>query len=154
MTALGNLYGTTDRGGASDAGTVFKITGFNFTPQGTIFQLLHSFDFGSIDGAFPDSVILDSFGNLYGTTASGGPSNAGTVFTVKTDGASFRTLYAFGGVASDGRDPLAPLLLDGFGNLYGMTAYGGETDFGTVFALWIGRSRVPVPGPFEPVWKH
>jgi uncharacterized repeat protein (TIGR03803 family) len=155
MDAFGNLYGTSTRGGASDAGTVFKITVFKLNPQGISFQLLHSFDFGSTDGAFPGApVILDRFGNLYGTTVSGGPSNAGTVFTVRTDGTGFRTLYAFGGVASDGRTPLGPLLLDGFGNLYGTTAYGGEIDFGTIFALWIGRSRTPIPGPFEPVRRR
>jgi uncharacterized repeat protein (TIGR03803 family) len=72
----GNLYGTTEFGGASNVGVVFKLS-----PGGTE-TVLYSFMGGS-DGSFPGTsgLIADSKGNLYGTTTSGGgTSNAGTVF--------------------------------------------------------------------------
>ena len=67
MDAKGNLYGTTNQGGASGYGTVFKV---DKTGKET---LLHTFTGVGGDGAFPyDDLLLDAKGNLYGTTASGG----------------------------------------------------------------------------------
>jgi uncharacterized repeat protein (TIGR03803 family) len=85
--AAGNLYGTTQNGGApascpGGCGTVFQLT-----PSGTL-NVLHIFT-GS-DGASPPaglSLIADAAGNLYGTTALGGAGTGcigggacGTVF--------------------------------------------------------------------------
>ncbi|MFY9676024.1 MAG: choice-of-anchor tandem repeat GloVer-containing protein, partial [Terriglobales bacterium] len=76
----GNFYGTTLQGGAFGLGTVYKVTA-----SGTE-TVLHSFAGGS-DGATPyGGVILDSKGNLYGTTAGGGSSNAGIVFKLSPSG--------------------------------------------------------------------
>ena len=75
MDASGNLYGTTDGGGASNDGTVFKIT-----PAGTE-SVLYSFA-GGADGAHPAGLVLGADGNLYGITANGGTSNDGTVFKI------------------------------------------------------------------------
>src|SRR2546427_332309 len=73
--SAGNLYGTTQFGGASGVGTVFKLDAGN----GYALTTLHSFD-GS-DGAFPTAGLLaDSAGNLYGTTQYDGASGFGTVF--------------------------------------------------------------------------
>ncbi len=64
----GNLYGTTTSGGPSGFGTVFKLS-----PNGTSYTILHSFAGGASDGADPTAaLIIDSGGNLYGTTDSGG----------------------------------------------------------------------------------
>ena len=147
---LGNLYGTTSIGGSSNSGTVFRMR-----TDGTGFRLLHSFAGGASDGRSPNAaLLLDAAGNLYGTASSGGPSNAGTVFTVRTDGTAYRTLHTFGGVAGDGNFPVASLLLDG-SSLVGTTEFGGEGDFGCVFALSIGRvHEVATPGPFAPVRKR
>jgi uncharacterized repeat protein (TIGR03803 family) len=72
----GNLYGTTENGGASNYGTVFEIT-----PGGTE-VILHSFA-GGADGYQPTSQLtMDSLGNLYGTTSSGGASCCGTIFMI------------------------------------------------------------------------
>ncbi len=131
LDGSGNLYGTTLYGGTSDAGTVFKVT-----TVGTLFQLLHPFAGGASDGSHPwASLILDGSGNLLGTTGNGGPSDAGTVFRVKTDGTSYQLLHSFTGGASDGMYPYASLILDGSGNLYGTTYQGGAYNVGTVFTV-------------------
>jgi uncharacterized repeat protein (TIGR03803 family) len=74
LDASGNLYGTTDRGGAGNVGTVFEIA----KGSSTITALT---SFNRTNGAHPDGgVILDATGNLYGTAAEGGASGLGVVF--------------------------------------------------------------------------
>ena len=69
----GNLYGTTQGGGANSYGTVFTIT-----TSGKL-KTLHSFD--STDGAIPDAgLVQDINGYLYGTTTEGGANGEGSVF--------------------------------------------------------------------------
>jgi uncharacterized repeat protein (TIGR03803 family) len=127
----GSFYGATSQGGLSDGGTVYKVRS-----DGTGFQRLHSFAGGTNDGFSPAaSLILDGSGNLYGTTTQGGASNAGTVFTLRSDGSDFRVLHSFAGGASDGEFPYASLTLDGSGSLYGTTSAGGSFNLGTVFRL-------------------
>ena len=155
--AAGNLYGVTYFGGlgkcASEAGAGCG-TAFELSPNvdgGWTEKLLHNFDNNGKDGYYPAaSLILDSSGNLYGTTAYGGTgvcSNAapltgcGTVFELspKTGGGwGEKVLYSFVGGASDGETPSSSLIFDAVGNLYGTT--GGCTgdafsDCGTVFEL-------------------
>jgi uncharacterized repeat protein (TIGR03803 family) len=125
----GNLYGTTDLGGAHGFGTVFEIT------RGDREKVLYSFA-GQGDGASPVAGLLrDAAGNLYGTTASGGKSGCGgglgcgTVFKLGADG-THTVLYAFAG-GSDGAGPgYGKLTVDREGNLYGTTANGGGTGCG------------------------
>ncbi|MGA7078008.1 MAG: choice-of-anchor tandem repeat GloVer-containing protein [Terriglobales bacterium] len=122
---LGNFYGTTLQGGAFGLGTVYKVT-----PSGTE-TVLHSFAGGS-DGATPyGGVILDSKGNLYGTTAGGGSSSAGIVFKLSPSGTE-TLLHTFAGGA-DGANPTVALVRDKAGNLYGTTSGGGSSNDGTVF---------------------
>ena len=136
----GNLYGTTDQGGASNLGTVFTIR-----TDGTGFAVLHHFA-GAPDGANPNAgLTLDGAGNLYGTTAQGGASNDGTVFTVKTDGNGFVVLHTFTGGASDGANPQASLILDTVGNLCGTTYGGGAWGIGTVFSLPLSGDHQEAP---------
>ena len=127
----GNLYGTTWGGGANGTGTVFKLS-----PSGTE-TVLHSFCtslYACPDGANPESgVILDTAGNLYGTTSLGGPYGAGTVYQVTPSGTE-TLLYSFTGGA-DGARPYAGVVLDKAGNLYGTTTGGGANGAGTVFQL-------------------
>jgi uncharacterized repeat protein (TIGR03803 family) len=80
--ASGNLYGTTEDGGTSTAGTVFELTpaaGGTWTEQ-----VLHNFNDNRTDGWQPYAgLILDAAGNLYGTTYYGGTHNeSGTVFEI------------------------------------------------------------------------
>jgi uncharacterized repeat protein (TIGR03803 family) len=119
----GNLFGTTSRGGANGDGTVFEImhTGRE--------RLLYSFAGGS-DGAFPLSTLLrDSAGNLYGTTSNGGidcdgtGQGCGTVFKLAPDGTE-TVLYRFEG-GDHGAYPIAGVVSDAAGALYGTTQSGG-----------------------------
>lgn len=129
--AAGNLYGTTEYGGTAGQGTVFKV---DTTGNETV---LYNFTAGADGGQPKARVILDTQGNLYGTTLIGGaPSHtwAGVVF--KLDPAGNETvLHSFGG-ANDGRTPVAGLTLDSAGNLYGTAQVGpGECNCGVLFKL-------------------
>jgi uncharacterized repeat protein (TIGR03803 family) len=100
------------------------------------YTVLHSFAGGTGDGASPSGMLVqDSAGNSYGVTASGGTSNAGTIFEVTAAGAE-SVLYSFTG-GSDGGTPLAGLFRDTDGTLYGTTSVGGDATCkcGTVFKL-------------------
>lgn len=129
----GNLYGTTQNGGANGLGVVFRIT------PGGAYTVLHSF--GGADGSGPDAgVVLASDGNFYGTTSVGGMVGAGTVFRITPSG-TLTTLHSFD--AYDGYDPFAPLVQGTDGDLYGTTAAGGTNvncyaGCGTVFKITLG----------------
>ncbi len=132
--AAGNLYGTTQVGGASNQGVVFKLD-----PSGNV-TLLHSFAGPPHDGTDPlGGVTRDAAGNLYGTTNLGGIvsracTNLGCGIVYKLDPAGNLTvLHRFSG--SDGRNPYAGVTLDSAGNLYGTTFYGGAYDLGVVFKI-------------------
>jgi uncharacterized repeat protein (TIGR03803 family) len=132
-----NLYGVTTSGGGSNLGTVYEMTA---SGEETI---LYSFA-GGADGAYPSGLFRDAAGNFYGTTVYGGPSKCdlnfgcGTVF--KLDPAGNETvLYSFGG-GPDGAYPLAGVISDAAGNLYGTTSAAEYKDCaqfgcGTVFRL-------------------
>jgi uncharacterized repeat protein (TIGR03803 family) len=124
----GNLYGTTTTGGVSGAGTIFKVT-----TAGTE-TTLYSFA-GLGDGTNSYSpMILDSSGNLYGTTLTGGlPLGGGTVFELDTTGRE-TILHDFDPNRGDGRCPES-LVFDSQGNLYGVTSYGGTNDRGLIYEL-------------------
>jgi len=125
----GNLYGTTELGGTSSNGTIYKIDA-----SGTL-TVLHSFT-GQPDGQNPQGgVIRDSEGNLYGTTASGGTDNFGAVFKLDSTGQE-TVLYSFlGSSKSDGEDPVAPLFRTANGDLYGTTFLGGVEGLGTAYKV-------------------
>jgi uncharacterized repeat protein (TIGR03803 family) len=128
----GNLYGTAEYGGGGKVGTVFE-----FTTTGT-FKVLHTFT-GGADGQYPSGLVFDTKGNLYGTTLQGGTTNNGVVYEITSSGTE-KVLYSFTGL-NDGGYPAGPLVLDGAGNLYGVTSDGGpyecfeEYGCGTVFEL-------------------
>jgi uncharacterized repeat protein (TIGR03803 family) len=122
----GNLYGTAPSGGAYNGGIVFELARkANGTWKETI---LHSFG-GQSDGLAPiGNLIFDSSGDLYGVTASG--LDCGTVFELKpdSDGTWMESvLHVFACYPTDGMFPRAGLVFDSSGNLYGSTAYGGNT---------------------------
>lgn len=124
--SAGNLYGTTNYGGTSNVGTVYKVTSSGME------TVLHSFTGGS-DGEFPSRLTLDSGGNLYGETEQGGLLGFGAIFKVDTNGV-FTTLYTFKN-QGDGAIPAGGLIRDSQGNLYGTTQGGGSGQRGTVFRL-------------------
>lgn len=123
--ADGNLYGTTQLGGAFGFGTIFRI---DASGNKTIL-----YSFAGADGANPVSgLIRDKYGSLWGTTSRGGNSQMGTVF--KLDGTGHLTvLHNFGG-GNDGAYPYGPLQRSG-ATLFGTTTAGGVFNQGTVFRL-------------------
>jgi uncharacterized repeat protein (TIGR03803 family) len=129
----GNLYGTTNKGGAYNDGAVFKLT-----PKGKE-TVLYSFcaQNNCTDGAFPYAgLVFDQEGNLYGTTFGGGAYENGTVFKLTPEG-SETVLYSFCAQkgCTDGTGPEATLVLGKGGNLYGTTQAGGAYKYGVVFKL-------------------
>ena len=123
----GNFYGTTYQGGASNIGSIFKIT-----PSGT-FTLLYSFGSITSDGNRPISgMTLGTDGNLYGTTSQGGKANAGALFKISSSG-TYTLLYNFCSASgcTDGLAPATPLLQHTNGKFYGNTS--GNSLGGSVF---------------------
>lgn len=128
--AAGNLYGTAGSGGAFGFGTVFELTGSG--PSRTE-QTLYSFQDGSDGGSPSGGLILDAFGNLYGTTSTGGAGGGGTVFKLTPSGGSFTFTVLFSFTGSGG--PAATLTMDAAGNIYGTTTNDGAFGQGSVFKL-------------------
>jgi uncharacterized repeat protein (TIGR03803 family) len=126
----GNLYGTTSNGGGSaGAGTVYELSPPTQTGGSWTETILYSFSYTQGYGIGPlAGLVMDSAGNLYGSTWLGGPQGAGIVFElspplVKGDPWTFSLLHSFGG--SDLSSPEARLAIDKAGNLYGTTVSGG-----------------------------
>src|SRR6185312_1364328 len=133
--ANGNLFGTASEGGANGDGTVFEIaktaSGYASTPT-----TLVSFD--GADGETPfGSLIADTKGNLFGTTAFGGANGDGAVFEIKRTAGGYAStptiLVSFDG--ADGETPYGGLIVDATGNLFGTTSAGGANGDGTVFEI-------------------
>lgn len=133
----GNLYGTTEGGGINGGGG----SGHGGAGLGTVFKLdatgqesvLYAFTGGG-DGGIPEAgLVRDPQGNLYGTTVQGGAFNNGVVFKVEPKGKE-TVLYSFTGGA-DGAAPVASLVRDLDGNLYGVASGGGAFGSGVVFKL-------------------
>ncbi|MFY9742011.1 MAG: choice-of-anchor tandem repeat GloVer-containing protein [Candidatus Sulfotelmatobacter sp.] len=147
--AAGNLYGTTTRGGASGTGCGGQGCGivFQLAPGANgewAEKVLHSFNGSGTDGYDPwGGVVSDKAGNLYGTTNAGGASGVGTVFELAlgvSGGWNGKVLHSFQNDGEDGYAPVAGLIVDTAGSLYGTTFYGGLYNDGTVFELTPGTN--------------
>jgi uncharacterized repeat protein (TIGR03803 family) len=137
----GNFYGATSLGGATNHGTVFRVT-----PAGAL-STMYSFcsQNGCTDGSMPDNtLVLAANQVMYGVTWGGGTNQCtygtqttgcGTIFQIGPGG-EFSTLHNFAG--SDGAFPAGPLVAGADGNLYGTTSAGGANNTGTVFRLTPG----------------
>jgi uncharacterized repeat protein (TIGR03803 family) len=127
--AQGNLYGVTEEGGAADGGILYKLnTSGKFT-------ILHSFKGGTTDGCnVLGTPFMDAAGNFYGTTSSCGTHMLGTVWKVDQSGKE-KVLHSFAGGTTDGEYPLAGVIVDADGNIYGNTETGGSDDVGTVYEI-------------------
>jgi uncharacterized repeat protein (TIGR03803 family) len=162
MDAAGNLYGTTEYGGAGTDGLACVVGSYqNVVGCGTVFELspqagggwtekvLHSFNNNGTDGTWPmGGLVLDAAGNLYGTTVYGGEGNCtGGLGTPVGCGAVFeltpaaggtwkeKVLHSFNGDREGGLYPYSGLIFDGAGNLYGTTEQGAYGNNGAVFEL-------------------
>jgi len=141
----GDLYGSASFGGVSGCdgslgcGVLFKVT------QSGKETVLHRFT-GQADGAFPQDLISDQAGNIYGATGgSYKQGNEGTLFKLDTTG-KFTTLYTFPGGA-DGISPRWRLLQNASGVFYGVTQFGGNntkcaissSGCGVIFAVDVNK---------------
>lgn len=125
----GNIYGTSDLGGACgySQGTVYQMT-----PSGNL-TVIHSFGGSDIGAAADGGVTLGSDGNLYGTTKGGGAHNRGTIFMIPAAiGGTITYLHEFNG--TDGAYPTAPPIEGSDGYFYGTTWQGGAV-VGTVYRM-------------------
>jgi uncharacterized repeat protein (TIGR03803 family) len=153
LDAQGNIYGTTKEGGTgkspecsgSGCGTVFELSP---GPDGQYtYTILYNFQGGIVgDGSWPRGVILDTQGNLYGVTQTGGfgqgqsicdANGCGTVYELSpTSGGQWQEtqLYVFQG-GDDGSWPMSTLTRDAAGTFYGTAYSGGLNNEGTIFSL-------------------
>jgi uncharacterized repeat protein (TIGR03803 family) len=134
MDSAGNIYYT-----GSSGSSMYKLS-----PSGGTWTVtaIHNFAGGTKDGSDPQGApSVDSAGNVYGVAASGGAKNAGVVFklspivTGKKKGTyTEKLLYSFKS-GKDGSFPLAGIVFDSVGNIYGTTSLDGKSGAGTVFEL-------------------
>jgi len=141
LVSSGNtLYGAAFSGGSAGNGTLFKLNS-----DGSGFIVLHHFSAADIygfnsDGTGPQGSLVLSGDTLYGTATGGGSARSGTIFSIKTNGTGFITLYTFSPLSSDpwtnydGACPGNGLLLCG-DTLYGTACQGGGLGHGTLFKL-------------------
>jgi uncharacterized repeat protein (TIGR03803 family) len=142
------LYGTTYAGGVYGGGVLYMLE----LAAGRL-HVLHNFG-GKIadtrDGAYPNgTLVMDSQGDLYGTTVYGGANDIGTVFMWQRKAHRVRLVHSFGsrqpdGTNSDGAFPRAGLVRDAKGNLYGTTSEGGAYNLGLVFEISLPDNRFRV----------
>jgi uncharacterized repeat protein (TIGR03803 family) len=131
----GNIYGTTTLGGTKNLGVVYEM--MPPVPPSNSWTESVVWNFGGSDGENPqNAVIFDSNGNLLGTAKQGGANGFGTVFKLTPSGNSWTetNIYDFQG-GTDGEYPIAGLMIDSSGNIYGATSDGGGGGGGTVFEL-------------------
>jgi uncharacterized repeat protein (TIGR03803 family) len=166
LDKAGNFYGTTWNGGSknpecgyaegSGCGVIYKVD-----PSGTE-TVLYRFT-GGADGAAPDGLVQDAFGNLYGTAVQGGsgscttfvPAGCGTVWKLDTKN-HLTVLHNFAGSPSDGAYPYSGVIRDTQGNLYGVTVGGGdpacteESGCGVAFKVSASGKKFTVLHSFMP----
>ncbi len=124
----GALYGTTQLGGTTRNGTIYKLN-----KNGSAYAV--TANFLGANGSSPRAQLLEgSDGTLYGTTESGGSFNLGTAFKVNKDGTGLQVLHHFTGAQGEGNGPAAQLAEGIDGALYGITPRSGYY-CGTVFKI-------------------
>ena len=145
----GNIYGATQYGGDDIGGSTPLGSGVAYELPVGFAQpaILAPFD-STMVGEFPTGgVVLDSNGNLFGTTSIGGSANSagdGTVWEVPARTISPRTIEVFAG--TNGSDPQGAMVADSFGNVYGTTTAGGSEMGGTVFEMDLGGASQSASG--------
>jgi len=129
----GNLYGTTEFGGAYGYGTIYELSPSNGSWTE---KILYNFA-GQQDGGWPYAgLVFDHSGNLYGATTVGGNGAGGTLFELSPNGSNWNYQAICSWVRQPGElagGPVATPVMDSAGNLYGATGGDGAYGFGEVF---------------------
>src|SRR5580704_19285985 len=97
------------------------------------FTILHSFPTSGVDGWNPTGLVRGPGDALYGTNGFGGPGKVGNVFKITAAG-DYSVLHNFSGGA-DGSLPSAAPIIDLYGDIYGVTEYGGSANSGTIYKI-------------------
>jgi uncharacterized repeat protein (TIGR03803 family) len=131
LDTSGNLYGTTNGGGAGH-GTFFELV----NSSGTFTEkVLVNFPSGFAN--YLAGLTVDASGNFYGSTLNAGAYGAGNIFELVNSAGTYtiQTLHDFTGANGDGSAPTTGLTVDAAGNLYGTTQSGGSNNSGIVYEL-------------------
>ena len=125
----GNIYGTTNTGGSNGGGVVFALTA-----SGGGWTFVQPYSFSGPSGPWGD-LVMDSSGNVYGTTVQDGAHGFGSVFKLTFSGGSWTYISLHDFNATDGANPHGSIVLDANGNLYGTAANGGSHHQGVVWTI-------------------
>lgn len=138
----GRIYGTTDEGGSSRLGVVYRLV---HSREGWTLTTLHTFQGSPNDGNESIArVIIGPDGTLYGTTYLGGAFNAGIVFNLQPPATACKTVlcpwtftvvHSFSNGPDGGYPAFGDLTFDAAGNIYGTASGGGTFGQGVVFKL-------------------
>ena len=133
--ANGNIYGTTQGGGANGTGTVYELS-----PKkggGWKEKVIYTFSEAGTDGTGPSAgMTIAADGTMYSTTPDGGAFGAGTVFSLKeTSKGWHQTVIQNLNGSSNGGFPYEGLMMDSAGNLYGAAPTGGTSGQGVIYRL-------------------
>ena len=129
----GNLYGATIYGGPNNNGILYQLS----PDAGSTWTYNVIYEFTGTDGATPlGPLAIDQSGNLYGTTANGGPFGDGTAFRLSPSTGSWTLTTIYNFVQEFGYSPQQEgIAIDSKGNLYGNTMSGGVYQLGTIYEL-------------------
>ena len=141
VDSSGNLFGTTINGGANSQGTVYEIK----KGSNAITDLAA---FNTTNGSAPyGGVTLDSNGNLFGTTRDGGANGLGAVYEIVKGSNAVTDIAAFS--SANGANPYSGVTLDGNGNIFGTTFFGGTNNAGTVYEILKNSNTIISLGSFS-----
>ncbi len=148
LRADGTLLGTTY--GGEQSGALYDLSPPGHIPPSVFSNwmetLLYSFTGGS-DGAHPGgSLVLDSSGNIFGTTNTGGENGYGTLYELTNSG--LQVLHAFPAFLGDGITPIGGAV-NGPDGLYGLTSLGGGNRTGTLYTTAGGYQVLHSFGPYQ-----
>ena len=132
----GSLYGTTQAGGLTTAGTIFNVTAQGTASVLTPLGPTNTSSAITEPARSSDGLVQGCDGNFYGTAEDVGSSKGGFIYTV-TPGGQVTALHHFGdgSVANDGTDPTPGLIQGGDGNFYGTTEFGGAAGEGCAYRM-------------------
>ncbi|HTA82744.1 MAG TPA: choice-of-anchor tandem repeat GloVer-containing protein, partial [Bacteroidia bacterium] len=129
----GNLYGTTESGGAGNYGTIFQ---YNISTN--TLAIIYAFNGGTLGNTPYSGVVEGTSGTLYGTTYGGGANSKGTLYKYALSPGTYTNLYSF--AAASGSLPYGTPYFASDGNLYGMTSSGGAPNAGVMYKYTIAGS--------------